>query len=123
MMHQSYTFSQVNHTSCKEKLLDSSSSSSQYTHPTGSGHHTVWHKVEAEPHLLEHVLEELDDLQRQHVLANVITHLEDARLKGVLVTHYSEVYTLNLCGYNFVLRMMTKSQLHNHILHVKKKCY
>ena len=54
------------------------------THPRVGGDHLVGEEVEVEPRLAEDVLAQLDDLERQHVLAAVVAHLEDGRLPHVL---------------------------------------
>lgn len=49
-------------------------------YPTRCGNDTVGYKVEVKPHPLKDVLEQLYDLQGQHVLANIVSDLEDACL-------------------------------------------
>jgi hypothetical protein len=58
----------------------------KYTYPACGGDDTVGYKVEVKPHPLKDVLEELYDLEGQHVLANIITNLEDTRLPNGRVT-------------------------------------
>ena len=45
-----------------------------------SGHHLIREEVEVQTNRLEYVLEQLDQLQTQHVLTTVIAHFEDAAL-------------------------------------------
>ena len=49
--------------------------------------HTVGIQKERQAHALKDTLEEVDDLQRQHVLAHVISNFEDACLPVVLSLH------------------------------------
>ena len=46
------------------------------TYPSCSGHHSVWNEIDTDVHGLEHVLEQLYDLQGQHVLPHIIPDLE-----------------------------------------------
>ena len=50
------------------------------TDPAGCSNHSVGYKVQIKPHPLEHVLEDLDDLQSQDVLPDIVSHFEDAGL-------------------------------------------
>lgn len=50
------------------------------TDPHGSGHHSIRHEVEVQADSPEDVLEELHDLEGQHVLSDIIPDLEDAAL-------------------------------------------
>ena len=58
----------------------------QYTYPACSGDDTVGYEVEFKPHPLKDVLEELYDLEGQHVLSNVVSNLEDASLPNSRAT-------------------------------------
>lgn len=49
------------------------------THSRPSGDHSVWLQVEGNPHFHEDVSNEAHDLQSQHILTNVISHLENVR--------------------------------------------
>ena len=50
---------------------------SHCTHSRSSGHHSVWLQEQGNPHFHEHVSNESHDLKGQHVLTNVVPHLED----------------------------------------------
>ena len=51
-----------------------------HTTARSSGHHLIREEVEVQANRLEYVLEQLDQLQTQHVLTTVIAHFEDAAL-------------------------------------------
>ena len=55
-------------------------------YPACRGDNTVGYKVEVKPHPLKDVLEELYDLEGQHVLSNIVTNLEDTSLPNGRVT-------------------------------------
>ena len=46
------------------------------TYPTCSGDDAVWNEVQTESHGMEHVSEQLYDLEGQHVLSHVVSNLE-----------------------------------------------
>ena len=50
------------------------------TYTSGSGNHSIRHKVEVQTESIIDVLEELDDLEGQHILTHIIPNLEYAPL-------------------------------------------
>jgi hypothetical protein len=54
------------------------------TYPGHCGHHFVGKQVKIEAIVLENVLEQFDNLQRQHVLAAIISHFKNCRFPRVI---------------------------------------
>ena len=83
------------------QVLSAENCSSQFvehrSYPGLRRHDLVGEEEELEPVVLEDVLEELDDLKREHVLPTVVAHLEDGRLvDGLLLQQLDQLLVLLL---------------------------